>query len=69
MGSRVKVVRLSDNAEYTFDIVGFAQSNPSEGKISDESPVGLALVGAKKGDVVSVEAPIGVLEYKIESID
>ena len=69
MGSKVTVLRKTDNLEFVYDIVGFSQSNPSEGKISDESPVGLALVGAKKGDVVSVEAPIGVLEYKIESID
>lgn len=69
MGSKVKVVRLNDNTEYTFEIVGFAQSNPSQGKISDESPVGSALVGAKIGDTVSVEAPIGVLEYRIDAID
>lgn len=69
MGSKVTVIRLSDKAECTYEIVGFAQSNPSEGKISDESPVGLALVGARMGDVVSVEAPIGVLEYEIKSID
>ncbi|MGN1123022.1 MAG: transcription elongation factor GreA [Eubacterium sp.] len=69
MGSKVTVIRLSDKAEATYEIVGFAQSNPSEGKISDESPVGMALVGAKKGDVVTVEAPIGNLEYKIKSID
>ncbi len=69
MGSKVTVIRLSDKAEATYEIVGFAQSNPSEGKISDESPVGMALMGAKKGDVVAVEAPIGNLEYKIKSID
>ena len=43
--------------------------NYAEGKISDESPVGKALVGAKKGDTVVVEAPIGNLEYKILAID
>lgn len=69
MGSKVKVRRLSDKVEATYEIVGFAQSNPAEGKISDESPVGKALVGAKKGDAVVVEAPIGNLEYKILAID
>lgn len=69
MGSKVKVRRLSDKVEATYEIVGFAQSNPAEGKISDESPVGKALVGAKKGDTVVVEAPIGNLEYKILAID
>lgn len=69
MGSKVKVRRLSDKVEAIYEIVGFAQSNPAEGKISDESPVGKALVGAKKGDTVVVEAPIGNLEYKILAID
>lgn len=69
MGSKVTVVRLSDKAEAVYEIVGFAQSDPSNGKISDESPVGKALMGAKKGDTVVVEAPIGNLEYKIEKID
>ncbi|MGN1328139.1 MAG: transcription elongation factor GreA [Eubacterium sp.] len=69
MGSKVTVVRLSDKVEAVYEIVGFAQSDPSNGKISDESPVGKALMGAKKGDTVVVEAPIGSLEYKIKKID
>ncbi len=69
MGSKVKVKRLSDGVEAVYEIVGFAQSNPSEGKISDESPVGKALMGAKMGETVAVEAPIGNLEYNILSID
>lgn len=69
MGSKVTVVRKSDKVEATYEIVGFAQSNPAEGKISDESPVGKALMGAKKGATVIVEAPIGNLELKIKSID
>ncbi len=69
MGSKVKVKRLSDGFEASFEIVGFAQSNPAQGKISDESPVGKALVGAKMGETVIVEAPIGNLEYEILAID
>ena len=69
MGSKVIVKRLKDNFEATFEIVGFAQSNPAQGKISDESPVGKALVGAKVGDVVVVEAPIGNLEYEILGLE
>ncbi|MDE6469935.1 MAG: transcription elongation factor GreA [Eubacterium sp.] len=69
MGSKVTVVRLSDNVEATYEIVGFAQSNPAEGKISDESPVGRALVGARVGETVVVEAPIGSLELEIKTID
>ncbi len=69
MGSKVIVKRLKDNFEATFEIVGFAQSNPAQGKIYDESPVGKALVGAKVGDVVVVEAPIGNLEYEILGLE
>lgn len=69
MGSKVVVKRLSDGFEATFEIVGFAQSNPAEGKISDESPVGKALVGAKIGETVVVEAPIGNLEYEILALE
>ncbi len=68
MGSVVTVKRLSDDVEATYEIVGFAQSNPAEGKISDESPVGKALMGSKIGATVVVEAPIGNLEFEIISI-
>ena len=69
MGSKVIVKRVKDNFEATFEIVGFAQSNPAQGKISDESPVGKALIGAKVGDVVVVEAPIGNVEYEILGLE
>lgn len=65
MGSKVVVKRLSDGMEATYEIVGFAQSDPSNGKISDESPVGKALMGSKIGETVTVEAPIGNLEFEI----
>lgn len=69
MGSKVTVLRMSDNVEAIYEIVGFAQSNPSDGKISDESPVGKALAGARIGETVTVEAPIGTIQYTIKSID
>ncbi len=69
MGSKVSIKRLNDGFEAKYEIVGFAQSNPSEGKISDESPVGKALIGAKVGDVVVVEAPIGNIEVEILDIE
>jgi len=68
MGSKVTVVRKNDKKELVYEIVGFSQSDPANGKISDESPVGMALVGAKKGDTVVVEAPIGVIELKIKDV-
>lgn len=69
MGSKVTVKRLSDGVVAVYEIVGFAQSDPSGGKISDESPVGKALIGAKKGEIVVVEAPVGNLEFEIQDID
>lgn len=69
MGSKVTVKRLSDGVESTYEIVGFAHSNPAQSKISDESPVGMALMGKKQGEKVLVEAPIGNLEFEILSID
>ena len=67
MGSKVTVVR--DGKEFVYEIVGFSQSDPSNGKISDESPVGKALMGASIGEKVTVDAPIGTLEFEIKSID
>ena len=69
MGSKVTVLRKSDDVRATYEIVGFSQSNPAEVKISDESPVGRALMGAKIGETVTVEAPIGNIDYLIEEID
>ena len=67
MGSKVTVLR--DGQKFVYEIVGFSQSNPSQGKISDESPVGKALIGAAVGEKVVVEAPIGSLEFESKSID
>lgn len=68
MGSTVTLIRKPENVEVKYEIVGFSKANPSEGKISDESPVGKALVGAKVGDTVQVEAPIGNLEFEVKEI-
>ena len=68
VGSKVKIrdMELKEDMEYT--IVGFAQSDPDAGKLSDESPIGKALIGHKKGDKVLVEAPVGTITFKIVSI-
>lgn len=55
--------------ERTFTITGFAQADSIKGRISDESPVGKALMGHKVGDKVSVEAPKGVITYKIVKLE
>lgn len=56
------------SVEKTYTITGFAQANPTAGKISDESPVGKALLGHKVGDKVEVEAPRGIMTYKITNL-
>lgn len=69
MGSKVKVFRKNDKNEILYEIVSYSQTDPVNGKISDESLVGQALMGSKVGDTVEVEAPIGNLELEIISID
>lgn len=68
IGSKVTITN-SAKQKFEYKIVGFAQANPDEGKISDESPVGKALIGHKVGETVTVEAPIGLLEFTIVAID
>ena len=70
LGSIVTIKEATRGAsELKFKITGFAQANPDEGSISDESPVGKALLGHKLGDKVTVEAPRGTTVYKITEID
>ena len=70
LGSVVTIKETTrGSAERTYTITGFAQANPAEGKISDESPVGKALLGHKVGDKVVVEAPRGTINFKIVKID
>ncbi len=52
--------------EYT--IVGSAEADPYKGKISNESPVGRALIGGKSGDIVDVQVPDGIIKYEILNI-
>jgi len=69
MGSRVTVRETSEEESEIFQIVGSQEANPMQGRVSDESPLGRALMGHLKGDVVSMEAPIGVVRYEILSIE
>lgn len=68
VGSTVKILDVEENEELCFKIVGSAESDSSEGKISDESPVGAALMGHKVNDEVIAEAPIGHITFKILEI-
>jgi len=68
VGNKV-LVKTADGSEREFTIVGAAEANAREGRISNESPVGAALLGAKKGDTVKAIAPSGKeLEYTIVKI-
>ena len=69
VGCLVKVYDEEFEEEMEFKIVGSSEANSLQGKISNESPVGKALIGAKVGDVVVVEAPIGNLEYEILGLE
>ncbi|GIQ67324.1 transcription elongation factor GreA [Xylanibacillus composti] len=68
IGSKVilKDLEFGDTVEYT--IVGTAESDPSQNKISNESPVGKAILGKKKGSTVDVNVPAGIIQYKIMDI-
>jgi len=67
MGSEVAVI--SNGEEKIFKIVSFNEADPAEGKISNESPLGLAFLGRKKGSKVKVNTPKGELEYEIKKIN
>lgn len=71
VGTIVTVIDCGDESEgpMKYAIVGKTESNPEENKISDQSPVGMALLGKKKGDNVTVYAPGGEFEYKILDIE
>ena len=62
----VKDLELDEEEEYHF--VGSQEADPMEGKISDESPFGKAMLGKKVGTIVEVEAPIGVVKYQVMDI-
>lgn len=68
IGSKVKVLDVEFSEEMEFKIVGSAEAAPDKGYISDESPVGKALLGAKVGGIVKAEAPDGEIELKIIAI-
>ncbi|MBQ4517458.1 MAG: transcription elongation factor GreA [Clostridia bacterium] len=68
MGIKVRILDIDMEEEETYSIVGSEEADPMENKISDESPMGKAILGAKVGDIVSVEAPNGAFEVKILEI-
>ena len=68
VGSKVKLKDMEAGKTVEYRIVGSAEANPAEYKLSNESPVGKAILGKKKGEVVEVAAPRGALKFKILDI-
>ena len=68
VGCKVKVHDYEFDEDMELKIVGSTEANSLEGKISNESPVGKALIGAHTGDVVDVEMPMGIMKYKVLEI-
>lgn len=68
VGSTVKLYDFEFEEEVEYSIVGSAEADPMNGKISNESPVGLGLIGHKLGETVTIEAPSGELKFRIEEI-
>ena len=69
VGCTISVLDMEYNEEMEFKIVGSSEANSLKGKISNESPVGKALMGRGIGDVVTVETQAGVFQYKILNIE
>lgn len=67
-GTKVIVEDMEDGSKEEYHIVGSQEADPYQRRISDESPFGKALLGKKAGEIASVEAPAGVLEYKVVEI-
>ena len=68
VGNIVKLLDMEYDEEVTYTIVGSTEVDLKENKISNESPIGVAILGAKKNQVVEVDAPAGVIKYKVLSI-
>ncbi|MDR0913701.1 MAG: transcription elongation factor GreA [Oscillospiraceae bacterium] len=68
VGSTIKVEYLAQNKQVTYRIVGSNETDPSAGRISDESPIGAALIGHQPGDVIEVEVPNGSVAIKVLEI-
>lgn len=68
IGCVVRVLDIEYNEEEEYKLVGSSEASSLQNKISNESPIGRALIGAQVGDIVDVEAPAGVVQYKVLSI-
>ncbi len=69
VGSKVTVVEEGSDDEERYHLVGAAEADPVEGRISNESPLGKALLGAKVGQTVQVNAPNGIITFEVKKIE
>ncbi|HHU82884.1 MAG TPA: transcription elongation factor GreA [Firmicutes bacterium] len=69
LGSRVLLKDLESGEKLNYTIVSSAEADPAEDKISNESPVGQALLGKKAGEEVEITVPAGILRYRVEKIN
>ena len=65
LGTTVTVLDVEFDEEMEYTIVGSAEADPMNGRISNESPVGMALLGHKKDDIIMIETPDGEVEFKV----
>ena len=68
IGTAVKVKDLEDGSTYEYAIVGANEADPFQDRISIDSPVGAGLIGAKKGETVTINIPAGIMQYKVLGI-
>lgn len=69
IGARVTVIEEGFDDEEEYQLVGAAEADPTEGRISNESPLGRALLGKKVGEKVQITAPNGLIDFKIQKIN
>lgn len=68
VGTKLKIYDFEYDEELEYSIVGSTEADPSKGRISDESPIGKALLGKKTDDIIDIETPGGVIKVKILAI-
>lgn len=68
IGSKVKILDVEFDEEEIYTIVGSTEADPDKNRISNESPIGAAIIGQPEGSIVQVHAPAGILQYKIVEI-
>ena len=68
VGSFVELTDTDNKKDMTYELVGSEESDPANGRISNESPLGLVLLGLAKGDTASINTPNGIKNYKVKSV-